>query len=110
MTLKDCTKEELIFIINRLSWLNESHLQTILHDVEYERVKKKLEEAEKLNRVASDYRQKFNEILKKHKDKKLTDIPLSEIKEAEHYLKEAEKADKKYEKLMKEVSSYGNEV
>ena len=107
MTVKECTKDELIFVIKRLTWLDEFHLNSILNEVEYNRVKKKLAEAERWNQVADSCRQKYIEIMKRHEGMKLTDVPIREFKEAEQLLKDAEKADKEYDKLIKEVNDYG---
>lgn len=107
MTVKECTKDELIFIIERLTWFDTHHLHMILHDLEYERIKKKLAESERWSQIADSCRQKYIEILKKHEGKKVVDIPLSELKKAEQLLKDAEKADKEYTKLIKEVDAYG---
>ena len=108
MTLNDCTKEELIFIIKRLTRSDKYYLQRALGDLEYERVKKKLTEAEHWGQVADSCRQRYIELLRKYEGKKLTDIPISDIKEMQECLKNAEKADKKFEALMKEVDEYGN--
>ena len=107
MKLNECTKEELIWVIKQLSWLDKSHLKMVLGDLKYERVKKKLAKAEEYGKIADDWRRKYIEILKKHEGKKLIDIPISDINEAERCLKEARKADKKYDELMKEVVAYG---
>lgn len=106
MKLKDCTKEELLYIIKRLTWLDNSCLQRILNEVEYEQVKKKLAEAEKWSKIADDCLKKYIDILKKYEGKKATDIPLSDWLEMERLLKDREKADKKYDKLIKEVDAY----
>lgn len=107
MTLNNYTKEELITIINRLSFLDKSRLERILHDIEYERVRKKIDKAEKLAEIANENRKKYTDFLMKYKDTKITDIPDCEIEEAEKYLAAAEKADKEWNKLMKEVDAYG---
>lgn len=107
MTVKDCTKDELIYIIDRLTLLDKYRLNTILHEVEYNRIKKKLAESERWSQISDSCRQKYIEILKKHEGKKVVDIPLSELKKAEQLLKDAEKADKEYTKLIKEVDAYG---
>ena len=107
MTLKSCTKEELIFIIQRLTIFDKHSLESALIDVEYDRVKKKLAEAERWAQVADSCRTKYIEFLKKYEGIKLTDVPIGEIKEAEECLKNAERADKAYDRLMKEVDSYG---
>lgn len=105
MTVKDCTKEELIYIVERLTHFDKWYLTRLLNEVEYNRVKKKLAEAERWNQVADSCRRKYIEFLKKHEGKKLVDIPISEIKEMERCLKDAERADKEYDKLIKEVDS-----
>lgn len=109
MTINDCTKEELKIIIKRLTFFqgDKYRLNTILNEIEYGRVQKKLNEAERWSEVADSCRQKYVEFLKKHEGKKLIDIPVNEIKEAEQCLKDAEKADKEYNRLMKEVDAYG---
>ena len=107
MTLNNYTKEELITIINRLSFLDKSRLERILHDIEYERVRKKIDKAEKLAEIANENRKKYTDFLMKYKDTKITDIPDCEIEEAEKYLAAAEKADKEWNKLLKEVDAYG---
>lgn len=107
MTLKNCTKEELIFIVERLSFFDKAHLERLLYDVEYERVKKKLAEAKRWGEVAASCRQKYADWLKKYHGTPLSQVPMSEIKEADKALKDAEKADREYDKLMKEVEAYG---
>ena len=108
MTLNNCTKKELISIIKQLTWLNDSHLKTILISVEYERVKEKIKKAEHYSEIADSNREKYIEFLKKYSGSKVTDIPTDEIEQAEQHLKAAEKADKEYNKLMKEVDAYGS--
>ena len=53
MTLKDCTKAELLWIIDRLRNRGLYRLDTIiaiaLNDLEYQREQKKLDEADRLN-------------------------------------------------------------
>lgn len=107
MTLNNYTKEELITVIERLSLLDKAHLERILRDVEYDRVRKKINKAEKLAEIATENRKKYTDFLMKYKDTKITDIPDCEIEEAEKYLAAAEKADKEWNKLMKEVDAYG---
>lgn len=53
MTLKNCTKEELIFVIERLELYNPSQkhfVQRALNDVEMQREEKKIDEA-KWNKI-----------------------------------------------------------
>lgn len=113
MTLKECTKEELMFIIKRFKQYalsqGDFYLQRCLGDLEYERVKKKIAEAERWSQVSDSCRQRYVEILKKYEDAKSFDMPISEFKEAEQCLKDAQRADKKYDELMREVDAYGND-
>lgn len=112
MTLDECTKDELKIIIKRLTFFqgDKYRLNTILNEIEYGRVKKKLNEAKRWEQVANDCRQRYVEFLKKHEGKKLIDIPIDEIKKADRYLIEAGKADKEYDKLIKEVDNYGGKL
>lgn len=107
MTLNNYTKEELITVIKRLSLLDKAHLERILRDVEYDRVRKKIAKAEKLVEIANENRKKYAEFLEKYQRVKITDIPVCEIEEADKYLAAAKKADKEWNKLMKEVDAYG---
>jgi hypothetical protein len=105
--LKDCTKDELLYIIKRLTHTDDYHLHRILSDMEYERVKKKLAEGEKWGQIADSYRKRYIELLEKHEGKHLIDVPIEDIKEMEKCLKDAKRADEKYNKCMKEVDAYG---
>lgn len=109
MTINECTIDELKIIIERLTFFENDkyRLNTILNEIEYDRVKEKLNTAERWSEVADSCRQKYVEFLKKHEGKKLIDIPVNEIKEAEQCLKDAERADREYNRLMKEVDAYG---
>lgn len=109
MTINDCTNEELKIIIKRLTFFqgDKYRLNTILNEIEYSRIQKKLNEAERWSEVADSCRQKYVEFLKKYEGKKLINIPVNEIKEAEQCLKDAERADREYNRLMKEVDAYG---
>lgn len=108
MTLKDCTKEELIYIVNyiagRIGLQNKDYyIKSALSEVEYERKRKKLDRAEELNQLSAKKRAEYIELLKGYDGMKLVEIPLGVIYEAEALLKEAEKADKEFDKIMKEV-------
>jgi uncharacterized protein YPO0396 len=107
MTLKECTREELIFVIKRISFFDKSAVERALADVEYERIKKKLASAEEWGKIADNCRTRYVELLKKNEGKKLLDFPIEDIKEMEQCLAQAKKADKQYDKLMKEVDAYG---
>ena len=102
MTLKDCTKEELIYIIKHLTHFDISnfHLNQALNDVRYERERKKFDEADKLNKIWAENTRKYCEVLKPYEGMRIIDIPREVIEKAEEYRKAADEANKKYEKIM----------
>ena len=110
MTLNECTKEELISIINRLAHFDKSQLGRYLNNIEYERVQKKLKEADNWLKVANLSRQKYSEIIRELKEKPLFDVPIDLVNKATRCLEDAEKADKEWQKLMKEVDKYGGKA
>ena len=108
MTLKDCTKEELIYCVNyiagRIGLHNKDYyIESALGEVKYQRDKKKLDRAEELTRLSSEKRYEYIELLKPYEGMKYTDIPLDVLRKASALIKEAEKADKEYDKIMKDV-------
>ena len=108
MTLNQCTKEELIFIIKRMAFRSyfkraEEEIEYLLSEVKYERQKKLLKEAENWNTISADCRNKYLEILKPYEGKRVIDVPLEVVKEAEKVLKDAQFADKKWDECMKKL-------
>lgn len=113
MTLNQCTKQELIFIINRMAMRHvfgeeqrQSEIKKCLNDVEYRRVQKLLNEADNWNKIAADCRRKYCDILKQYEGKRIIDIPVDVIKKAEELLKDAQRADKKWDECMRKVDEY----
>ncbi len=104
MTLKDCTKEELIFIIKRLQFYSFSggsyYVDRALRDVEYERESKRLAEAKRLSSHAAQKLQEYIDLLAPYEGKRIIDIPDSVIKKADVAMKAAQAADSKWDKLM----------
>lgn len=103
MTLKDCTKEELIFVIKRLQFHNlfgSHYIQLALRDVEEERERKKIDEAKRISDYAFQKRQEFIDLLAPYEGKLLSDIPASVLEKADSAMKEAQKADRKWNKIM----------
>lgn len=108
MKLKDCTKEELIYCVNyiagRIGMHNKDYyIESALGNVEYERKKKKLDKSEEFIQISSKKRNEYIALLKPYEGKKYADIPFEVLKKASALMKEAEKADKEYDKIMKEV-------
>ena len=114
MTLKQCTKEELIFIINRIAGRHcfteeqrRSEIDRHLCDVVYQRQQKILGEAENWNRISADCRRKYLELLASFDGKKLIDVPIDVIKKADSLMKDAQYADRKWDECMKKVDAIG---
>lgn len=110
MTLEQCTKEELIFIINKLAGygsFNEDQKQNKigrhLADIEFMRAQKTLNEAENWATIAADNRRQYVKLLEPYEGIKLTDIPIEVIKKAESFIKDAQYADKKWDECMRKV-------
>ena len=104
MRLEDCTKAELIKVIKRIKSIapnGEFWVERTLIDLESDRERKKLAEAENWGKIADDARTQYCEFLKKYEGMKLIDIPIDEVKRAQELLEIANRADKKYLELSK---------
>ena len=105
MTLKDCTKAELLWIIDRLRNRGLYRLDTIisiaLNDLEYQREQKKLDEADRLNEESARLRQQYVELLMSYEAKSILDVPADVLDHASAILEEAQTLDKKWNRLMK---------
>ena len=102
MRLEDCTKAELIKIIDsfvRNDFNGKYRLSRCLSNIKYDRERKKINEAENWGKIAEDARNQYCDFLKKYEGYKLVDIPLDEVLKAEELLKTAEQADKKFLEL-----------
>ena len=92
MTLKDCTKAELLWIIDRLRNRGLYRLDTIiaiaLNDLEYQREQKKLDEADRLNEESARLRQQAAELLTPYEGKPILDIPADVLDHASAILED----------------------
>lgn len=103
MKLKDCTKEELIFVIERLQLYTLSgteYVQRALEDVEMRRDERKHEEARRLAALHSQKCLEYVGLLTPYDGKPFKDIPLEVLERAEAAMKEARDADAKWRRLM----------
>ena len=103
MKLKDCTKEDLIYVIERLQLYNPSQkhfLFRALNDVEMRREEKKFDEAKRISAYSSQKRQEYIDLLAPYEGKRLIDIPASVLEKADTAMREAQKADCKWNKIM----------
>ena len=105
LTLQKCTKEDLIWIINRvlqMTTLNNAdyYIRRALSDLNYEKEKKKYAEAEKCGQRSSAKWQEYIDLLKPYDGKPIKDIPLDILVRAQKVYEEAIVLDKKWNKLM----------
>lgn len=103
MKLKDCTKEELIFVIERLQFYSLSgdyYIQRALCDVAEQREERKLEEARRLTDVRLQNLQQYNDLLGPYEGKSFAEIPQDVLDRAGAALERYEAADRKWLRLM----------
>jgi len=101
--LKDCTKEELIFVIERLQFYHlfgDYYIQRALCDVEEERECRRLEEARRLTDVRLQNLQQYSDLLGPYEGKSFADIPQDVLDRAITALERYEAADRKWMRLM----------
>lgn len=103
MTLKDCTKEELIFVIKRFQFYslsNDHYVQRALGDVEEEREARKLSEARRLSALQNQKMQEYISLMRPYDGEPLMDVPEDVFVRADAALQEARAADMKWRRLM----------
>jgi len=105
MTLRDCTKEELLsIVIEQLKFYcgssGDYYITRALSDVEMKREEKKAAKAEHLSTYSYQKRQEYFDLLSPYEGKRLTDIPAPVLRKADAALKEAQEADRKWNKMM----------
>lgn len=106
MKLEDCTKDELIWMVNRVACSCSSpgnaeyHISRALFDLEYERQKRASAEAHKIAEKAKEKWDEYFAALAPYKGQKFSDIPFEVLLKAEKAQKEALALDKKWNKLM----------
>ena len=104
MTLKDCTKDELIFVIERLQFYGltagDYYVRRALCDVEERREEQKHSKADQLLNRAALKQLEYIHLLEPYEGKPLVDIPEDVIKKASAAQKECEAANREWMKLM----------
>lgn len=104
MKLSQCTKAELIWVIEQAEKLSlgDIHywLDRALDDLKYKREMERIDKAKKLCEIANKAAQEYVELLKPYEGKKITDIPLDILKKADSALKRSRKANEMWAKLM----------
>ena len=105
MTLKDCTKAELLWLIDWMCthsmFRHDIEIERALNALELEREQKRLDEANRLNERSAQLRQQYVELLTPYEGKPVLDIPADVLDHAAALQEEAQMLDKKWCKLMK---------
>ena len=98
MTLKDCTKAELLWLIDWMCthsmFRHDLEIERALNDLEFERTRKRLDEARRLHEKSARLRRQYVELLTPYEGKPILD-------HASAILEEAQVLDKKWSRLMK---------
>lgn len=102
MTLEQCSKTDLIWVINRMCMysLGKRELNHALDDLAYEKEKARIDEANKYAQVAHEKRQAYINLLKPYDGMKFVDIPMLVLEKAAELQKQADAADRKWAKLL----------
>ena len=105
MTLKDCTKAELLWLIDWMCthsmFRHDIEIERALNALEYQREQKKLDEADRLNEESARLRQQAAELLTPYEGKSILDVPADVLDHAAALQEEAQMLDKKWNRLMK---------
>lgn len=100
MTVKQCTKEELIRVIDRLCFLHTANgflLQRVLREIEHERFEQQAAESDRLNKLSYEKRTAAINLLKPYRT--YAEAPLDVLENAQALFNEADKADAAWCKL-----------
>lgn len=104
MKLKDCTKEELIFVIGRLQLhgltAGDYYINRALRDVEERRESQKTEEAKRLSKLANEKHLEYMKLISPYIGQPIASIPDEIIEKADAAQKECETANLRWFKLM----------
>ncbi len=96
MTLKQCTKEELLYIVER--FVNKIYIDAILLDIEMKRIDKRHNEVRRLSEEAKKADEKVRKLLEPYG--KFLDAPLEVMREANKLAKYADECVMKAAKIL----------
>lgn len=103
MTLKNCTKEELIFVIERLQFYGldsgDYYVRRALSDVEERRDERKIERMKRLTELADAKRREFAELFAPYEGQPLINIPDEVLRKADATKRECHAANLEWFKL-----------
>ena len=102
MTLQQCSKADLLWVIERICMRNLSRcdLDIALIDLAYEKEKTRIEEAQKYAKLADEKRRAYIALLEPYDGMKWVDIPLEVLEQGAKLQEQATAADRKWAKLL----------
>ena len=105
LTLNECSKADLRWIINRILEMvafnnKDYYLKRALSDLWYEKEKQRIDEGEKYLELSNAKLTEYTSLMQQHRGKSLLEIPDGVLEKAAQLLKEAEVADKKWRKSL----------
>lgn len=103
MTLSQCSKADLIWIINRLAQgpVGRNQVSSAMANLAYHKSMAALEKADGYAQLAAEKRQQYIDLLTPYTGMSFADIPLDVLDKAKQLLDAAEAADERWEKYMK---------
>lgn len=104
MTLSDCTKTDLLWVINQLCsrylFDGEYCLEQTLTDLSFKKEQDRLDRAREYAEIADTARKRWVELMAPYDGWRLLDIPVGVIRQADAAMQEAKDADNKGRQLM----------
>lgn len=105
ITLNECTKADLRWVINRILQMTtfdnrDYYLQRALSDLWYEKEKQRTLQVDKYLEISDKKLKEYIQLMETYQGKPLTEIPTNVRKKAIQLLKEIEEADKKWRKSL----------
>lgn len=103
MTLKDCTKDELIFVIERLKFYGftagDHYIRRALNDVEMQREDRKFEQSRQLREQAQKKFEEYSDLVRAYEGKPISDIPAGIMNKAAAIAREYDELNRKWLKV-----------
>lgn len=104
MTLSDCTKADLLWIIKRIEYHHLSNgkyaVERALGELALEKRHRRCDEADRIADAAHEKRQQYLALIEPYAGKKLSEIPLPVLRQCDELLKAARVLDTKWNKLI----------
>lgn len=105
MNLTDCTKSELIWVIEQAGKLSlgntEYYINRALNDLQFQREMKRIEKAKKLTEISRKATEEYVQLLKPYEGKAISEVPLDVLRKAGLALKRSKEASEKCCRLMR---------